>query len=56
MSQLQPLDVVTNEPFKDWPHKHYTTDWLTSQEHQLTPTGCIKRALLGQLANWIAMA
>lgn len=54
-SQLQPLDVAINKPFKDRLRKHYT-DWLASEEHQLTPTGRIKRASLGQLANWVAAA
>lgn len=54
-SQLQPLDVAINKPFKDRLRKHYT-DWLTSEDHQFTPTGRIKRASLGQLADWIAAA
>lgn len=55
-SQLQVLDVVVNKPFKDQLRKHYN-DWLLSGNHQLTPTGKIRKpsvALLGQwiLASW----
>lgn len=54
-SQLQPLDVAINKPFKDRLRKYYT-DWLTEQDHQLTSAVQIKRALLGQVTNWNAAA
>lgn len=34
-SQLQPLGIATNKPFKDSSRKHYT-GWLTLQQRQLT--------------------
>ncbi|KAG0419507.1 hypothetical protein HPB47_004057 [Ixodes persulcatus] len=40
----QPLGVAINRPFKD----------RLREDHQLTPTGRIKRASLGQVASWIA--
>uniref|UniRef100_A0A224YXZ2 Pogo ele1 orf1-h 1e-40-j 4 n=1 Tax=Rhipicephalus zambeziensis TaxID=60191 RepID=A0A224YXZ2_9ACAR len=53
--QLQPLDVCINKPFKDRLRGLYT-DWLSEEDHQLTPTGRIKRASLSQLAGWVAAA
>lgn len=34
-SQLQPLGIAINKPFKDSSRKHYT-GWLTLQQRQLT--------------------
>ncbi|KAH7942808.1 hypothetical protein HPB52_001590 [Rhipicephalus sanguineus] len=31
-------------------------DWLSTEDHQLTPTSRIKRASLSQLAGWVAAA
>lgn len=54
-SQLLLLDISINKPCRDRFREHYT-NWLTSEEHQLTPNGRIRHASLGQLANWIATA
>jgi hypothetical protein len=42
-SQLQPLDVSINRPFKHLVRKHYVA-WLNKDNHILTPTTKIKRA------------
>ena len=54
-SQLQPLDVCINKPFKDRVRKLYT-DWLTAEDREVTPTGRIKRANASQLATWVSVA
>jgi hypothetical protein len=41
-SQLQPLDVSSNKPFKHLHCKHYDT-WLGKDNQILTPSGKIKR-------------
>lgn len=37
-SQLQPLDVSINKPFKVFMHKEWTK-WMSMPNHHLTPTG-----------------
>lgn len=54
-SQLRPLVMAVNKPFKDRLRKH-CNDCLTLQDHQLAPTGCIKRTSPSQVANWVAVA
>ncbi|KAH7943124.1 hypothetical protein HPB52_005619 [Rhipicephalus sanguineus] len=49
------LDVCINKPFKDRLRGLYT-DWSSTEDHQLTPMGRIKRASLSQLAGWVAAA
>lgn len=53
--QLQPLDVATNKLFKNRLRKYYA-DWLTEQNHQLTPAEQIERASLGQVTSCITAA
>jgi hypothetical protein len=54
-SQLQPLDVGVNKPFKDRIRTQYN-QWLSENEHALTPTGKIKRASAATLVEWISNA
>lgn len=51
-SQLQPLDVCINKPFKDRVRCLYN-EWMQEGDHALTPTGRLKRASLSQLVGWI---
>jgi hypothetical protein len=37
-SQLQPLDISSNKPFKAFMHEEWTK-WMEAKNHDLTPTG-----------------
>lgn len=56
-SQLQPLDVCLNKPFKDHVRRLYQ-EWMSNSNAalSLTPTGRLKRASLATLAQWVADA
>jgi hypothetical protein len=54
-SQLQPLDVSVNKPFKHLIRKHYDA-WLNKDNHTLTPSGKIKRASASIIVEWISKA
>lgn len=54
-SQLQPLDVCVNKPFKDLLREQYEK-WLASENLQLTPAGKIKKASPFKVAEWVKFA
>lgn len=54
-SQLQVLDVSINKPFKDHLRKEYN-DWMLEGDHELTPSGNIKKPSLPLICNWILAA
>jgi hypothetical protein len=51
-SQLKPLDVSVNKPFKDYLRKEYEA-WLLSENLPLVPSGKINRASASKLAKWV---
>lgn len=53
--KLQPLDVSVNKPFKQYIREEYE-NWLTNEEHPLTPTGKIKKAPASTVAQWVSNA
>ncbi|KAM7303791.1 putative POGO family transposase [Ixodes scapularis] len=54
-SQLQPLHVCINKPFKDRVRREYE-EWLADNNKELTPAGRVKRASISQVAKWISNA
>lgn len=54
-SQLQPLDVSINKPFKDYVKREYE-NWLHLEKHPLTPSGKIKKASASKIAEWVSVA
>lgn len=51
VSQLQPLDVSVNKPFKALMKKEWTS-WMQSAGNDLTSTGRIKKASIAQVCDW----
>jgi hypothetical protein len=54
-SQLQPLDMSINKPFKHLVCKHYDA-WLNKDNHILAPSDKMKGASLSIVVEWIPKA
>lgn len=54
-SQLQPLDVSLNKPFKGYLRDEYDA-WLSTENLPLTKTGKLKKAPPSTIAKWVAAA
>ena len=51
-SQLQPLDVCINKPFKGFVREEWGK-WMAAGNHDVTPTGRIKRPSITQVCEWV---
>lgn len=51
-SQLQPLDVSINKPFKAFMRDEWTK-WMEADNPVLTPTGRMKRPTISQVCEWV---
>ncbi|KAM3915673.1 pogo transposable element with KRAB domain [Leptodactylus fuscus] len=51
-SQLQPLDVSLNKPFKVFMREEWNK-WMAAGNHDLTPTGRMKRPTITQVCEWV---
>jgi len=54
-SQLQPLDVSVNTPFKGLVRAQYEK-WIISDNLPLTKSGKIKKAPVSEIAKWVSNA
>ena len=50
-SQLQPLDVSINKPFKGFMREKWTK-WIEAPTHHVTPTGTVKRPSIS-VCEWV---
>ncbi|KAG8225841.1 hypothetical protein J437_LFUL004770 [Ladona fulva] len=51
-SQLQPLDVSVNKPFKGFMHEE-GIKWIEALTHDVTPTGRMKRPSISSVCEWV---
>lgn len=51
-STLQPLDMVLNKPFEDRVSL-LQNEWMSRDSNPKIPTGCVKRASLSTVAQWV---
>ena len=51
-SQLQPLDVSVNKPFKGFMHEDWAK-WIEAPTHHVTPVGRVKRPSISNVCEWV---
>ena len=55
ISQLPPLDVSINKPFKNSMREEWTK-WMQDAKSNLTPTGKVRKPILGEVCSWVIKA
>lgn len=55
MSQLQPLGVCVNKPFKYYIREKYE-NWLHLDNHALTTSKKVKKASASTIVKWVSAA
>jgi len=51
-SQLQPLDISVNKPFKGFMHEEWAK-WIETPTHHVTPAGRVKRPSISNVCEWL---
>ena len=51
-SQLQPLDISVNKPFKGFMHEEWAK-WIKTPTHHVTPAGREKRSSISNVCEWV---
>jgi len=51
-SQLQPLEVSVNKPFKGFMHEEWAK-WVEAPTHHITPAGRVKRPSISNVCEWV---
>ena len=51
-SQLQPLDISVNKPFKGFMDEEWTK-WIEAPIHHVTPAGRVKRPSISIVCEWV---
>ena len=52
ISQLQPLDISVNKPFKGFMHEEWAK-WIESPTHYVTQGGRVKRPSISKVCEWV---
>jgi len=51
-SQLQPLDISVNKPFKGFMYEEWEK-WIETPTHHVTPAGRVKRPSISNVCEWV---